>query len=193
MHTQATEAEPDAVEYRGKVRARDRETSWEAASAQTNTKTAALQKIIYFELLSHGPKTDEELLISIAGRVKVTPSGIRTRRHELEVAGWVREERQPDPSDPSPTPRYLTVKRPLLSGKPGTVWRAVTDDEPAPAPQPPAAPKPKAAKLDHARGLAIARRLSGWEIGDPAWADLLITAYLDPAAAEARLAEEMGE
>lgn len=193
MHTPATEAAPDTVEYRGKVRARDRETSWDAASAQTNTKTAALQILIYRELLEHGPKTDEELLIRLARLQPVSPSGIRTRRHELEVAGWVREERVPDPTDPSPTPRYLTVKRDTLNGHPSTVWRAVRDDEPAPAPRPPAAPKPKAAKLDHARGLAAARRLSGWEIGDPNWADLLIAAYLDPATTEARLDEEMGE
>lgn len=189
IDTDATKGEPTAVEYRGKVRARDRDTSWEAAAAQTNTKTAALQQRIYLSLRDHGPATHEELLIRLGGTA--TPSGIRTRSHELEVAGWVREERTPDPSDPSSTPRYLTVKRPTLSGHPSTVWRAVLDSEPAPPPREPEAPAPKPAKHDHARGLAAARALAGWELGSESWASLLIEAYLNPEAAEARLREEM--
>lgn len=185
--TDATTGAPDSTEYRGKVRARDRDTSWEAASSQTNTKTAALQILIYRELLEYGPKTDEELLIRIGRLQPVSPSGIRTRRHELELAGWVREARV---VDDSPAGSH-TLKRPTLNGHPSTAWRAVRDDEPAPEPQPKAAPKPKPVKLDHERGLKIARRLSAWEIGTPSWADLLIAAYLDPAAAEAKLDAEM--
>lgn len=193
MHTQATDAEPEAVEYRGKVRARDRETSWDAASAQTNTKTAALQILIYRELLEHGPKTDEELLIRLARLQPVSPSGIRTRRHELEVAGWVTEHRVERPAKVGMPPASHLVKRRLLSGKLGTVWRAVTDDEPAPIPRPKAAPKPKAAKLDHERGLKAARALATWELGSAVWATMLIRAYLDPEAAEAQLKKEQGE
>jgi hypothetical protein len=193
MHTQATDAAPEAVEYRGKVRARDRETSWEAASAQTNTKTAALQILIYRELL-RDPKTDEELLISLGRLQPVSPSGIRTRRHELELAGWVRECVRNEGTIAKPI--MLPVKRRTLNGGPSTVWRAVLDDEPAPpapAPAPAPAAKPKAAKLYHERGIKVARKLSQWEIGDPSWADLLISAYLDPDAAEARLREEVDE
>lgn len=31
-----------------------------------------------------------------------------------------------------------------------------------------------------AKGLEAARRVAGWEIGDPTWANRIIRAYLDP-------------
>lgn len=40
---------------------------------------------------------------------------------------------------------------------------------------------------EHEEGLAAARRLAGWEIGDKNWADLIIRAYLNPAEANALL------
>lgn len=36
-------------------------------------------------------------------------------------------------------------------------------------------------------GLAAARRLAGWEIGDPSWADTIIYAYLSPVETHERL------
>jgi len=110
------------VELAGKVRARDRETSWEAASAQTNGKTAELQRRIYWLLLAGGPLTDDELRAKLRrGSIPHTRSGVSTRRFELELAGWV---------------KATDARRPSDAGKASTVWRAVRDDEPAPEPRP---------------------------------------------------------
>lgn len=189
--TDAMTGEGTAVEYRGKVRGRDRETSWEAAKAQTNTKTAALQIRIYESLLSRGPATHEELLIRLGGTA--TPSGIRTRAHELEVAGWVRPQDVDDEGELILAGEHGSgiLTRPTLAGKPATVWRAVTDDEPAPPVREPEPPTPKPAKHDHARGLAAAQARAEWELGSASWADLIVAAYLNPEVAEKLLAEEM--
>lgn len=42
----------------------------------------------------------------------------------------------------------------------------------------------------HEAGVSAARRLAGWEIGDPTWADRIIDAYLNPEQAEQRLDED---
>lgn len=39
-------------------------------------------------------------------------------------------------------------------------------------------------------GLAAARRMAQWELGDPSWANLIIGAYLNPAATNTMLDEE---
>lgn len=197
MHTDATTGQPEAVKLEGKVRARDRDTSWHAASLQTNGKTAAMQVRIYRTLCTAGPMTDEELLLKLGGdqytfggkTTGVTRSGLATRRHELELAGWVIDERVAPGS-------AVSRKRPTLSGGMATVWRAVTDDEPAPAPRATAEPRatparPSAAEA-HETGMAAATRLARWEIGDSVWARILIGAYLNPAETMARLDEEMG-
>ncbi|WP_067201231.1 hypothetical protein [Microbacterium sp. XT11] len=41
-----------------------------------------------------------------------------------------------------------------------------------------------------AGGLAAARRLAGWELGDPSWANAIISAYLNPETAHARMDED---
>ena len=132
LHTAATLGDPEAVEVAGKVRARDRDTSWEAASAQTNGKTAALQVYIFEILSSMGPMTDDNIRrVLRVNRIPHTRSGSSTRRFELEMAGWVRATDERRPSD---------------AGKASTVWRAVRDDEPAGDPRPAAEPrKPTAA------------------------------------------------
>ena len=122
LTTAATLGAPGAVELAGKVRARDRETSWEAASDQTNGKTAALQIHIFDILTRMGPMTDDNIRrVLRANRISHTRSGTSTRRFELELAGWVRATDQRRPSD---------------AGKASTVWRAVRDDEPAGDPRP---------------------------------------------------------
>ena len=122
LTTPATTGSPEAVVLDGKVRDRDRDTSWEAASAQTNGKTAELQRHIYNLLVARGPMTDDQIRARMRMHgVQHTRSGVSTRRFELELAGWVKatpERRQSD------------------AGKPSTVWRAVRDDEPAPEPRP---------------------------------------------------------
>ena len=122
LTTPATTGNPEVVELERKVRDRDRDTSWEAARAQTNGKTAELQRLIYDLLTFLGPLTDDEMRAEMRNlNVAHTRSGVSTRRFELELAGWVRatdERRQSD------------------AGKPSTVWRAVRDDEPAGEPRP---------------------------------------------------------
>lgn len=43
------------------------------------------------------------------------------------------------------------------------------------------------------QGLAAARRVAGYEIGDPSWADLIVAAYLNPAEALEALAAQTGK
>jgi len=171
------------TEFKGKVRARDPETSWESAARQTPTKTAALRARIY-EALSGRPMTDEELLIS-AGRITSTsPSGVRTRRHELVLAGFVSELRDDDGQ---------TVKRDTLGGSPSIVWQVARS---ASVEQVLAVKRPRTVKAepvaphDHERGMDAARRLSLWETGMPTWADMLINAYLNPEETERKIDEE---
>jgi hypothetical protein len=42
---------------------------------------------------------------------------------------------------------------------------------------------------DHGARLTTARARAGWELGDPAWADVIIAAYLHPEEDAAALAE----
>ena len=206
MQTTATAGAPDSVKLEGKVRARDRDTSWHAASLQTNGKTAAMQVRIYRALTEHGPATDEELLLRLGGdqytfkgrTTGVTRSGLATRRHELERAGWVTNALEAAPASVGARhggqPVMQVAKRRTLSGCPATVWRAVADDEPAPAKREPAParPAPAAGATDDER-MAAARRLSQWEIGTPEWAEVIIDAYLNPARTMANLDAAMGE
>lgn len=196
MQTPATDGAPEAVEYRGKVRPRDRDTSWDAASAQTNTKTGALQALLYEILRERGPRTHDELMLELDGiQQPYSPSGVRTRMRELELAGWVRAVAILEGEHAGEV-----LKRKSANGHPATVWRAVLDSEHAPEPRKPEAPKPPRTKgpllgdestPEHAAGLAAARRLARWEIGDADWASRLIRAYLDPEGTNARLNEEM--
>jgi hypothetical protein len=43
---------------------------------------------------------------------------------------------------------------------------------------------------DEAEGRRVARRVAGYYIGDPNWADLIVGAVLNPASAEASLNAE---
>jgi hypothetical protein len=56
-------------------------------------------------------------------------------------------------------------------------------DRPLPAPLP--------LTEDHPERLAVAQQIAAWELGDGSWADLIVAAYLNPEAADARLAREM--
>jgi hypothetical protein len=188
--------DPNATDHRGKVRARDRDTSWEAASRQTNGKVAELQALIYTALQKYGPMTDEELMLKLGRLTPVSPSSLRTRRHELELMGWVTNYVAPAVDPKSPTGfSDRVVKRRTLKGSPSTVWRAVRDNEPAPEPRTKATPS--RAKGDgqrehsHERGMTAARAVAQWEIGDASQATRIVRAYLDPEGELARLREEM--
>ena len=85
-------------EYRGAVRSRDPETSWDAAGLQDESKADLVKGVIVTLLKTYGPLTDEELVDHFeaytfmhAGVPRVTPQNIRTRRKALQTAGQVRD------------------------------------------------------------------------------------------------------
>lgn len=103
------------VDFWGKVRTRDLETSWDAAARQTNTKTKSLQDDIEWILQNAGPLTDDEIgkhYRMLIGEQPftyqwATPQSLRTRRSELVAQGRV---------------VGTTEKRPSDNGGPSTVW-----------------------------------------------------------------------
>lgn len=164
-----------------------RSGSFEAAVRQTKGKRAELYNSIMDRLSKLGPMTDAEILRRVADwhDHPVTPSGVRSRRNELVLAGWVTELRDDDGAP---------VKKRNANGSPCQVWRAVTPDEEHEPPKP--TRRAKGAMLgdestpEHEAGLAVARRYAAWHIGDPAWAQFIIEAYLDPAGAADALDED---
>lgn len=165
---------------RTRVRENDRQTSWDAAAAQTRGKVAQVQTEVmavlrlratmHSEGVGNYPgMTDGDLERRLAGR---SPSSVRTRRHELEMAGWV-------------TPLLDDEGKVVKSGG-RVVWRAVADDEDPPE----RASRGRRGETKHERGLAAARRLGRWEWGADEYADRVLAAYLDPAAAHERLDTE---
>ncbi len=97
-----------------KVRRRDPQTSFEAATAQTAEKSQRLYTAIY-RVLSRRSLTDDELIAALerSAPFSVTPSGVRSRRKELVQAGWVHD---------------TGLQRPSTAGKPSTVWEAVPEN-----------------------------------------------------------------
>lgn len=91
------------------VRAKDLETSWDAAIQQTGWKRQELYIKIMSGLRGMGPATDEMLadyMKTAWPSYKFSPSGLRTRRSELVKAGWVE----------------AAGKRKLRNGNQATVW-----------------------------------------------------------------------
>jgi len=165
-----------------RVQRNGRSTSWEAALSLTKESTAKLYTRIRRALTESGPATDEELLAHLVQRHpddKFSASGVRSRRNELVLTGWVTEARADDGS---------VLKRPLRSGRPGIVWRAALEGEEAPT----GSAQPSKAERDHDAGMRAARARMRWETGEPEWADAAIHAYLNPEEDAAKLAEEMG-
>lgn len=163
-----------------------RSGSFDAAVKQTKGKRAELYVIIIDRLHALGPMNDEELLVAVTGRgLHATPSGVRSRRNELVMAGWVTELRDADGAP---------VKKRGASGSPCQVWRAVEHDEEHTPPPP--TRKAKGAQLgdtstpEHAAGLAAARRMAAWHIGDANLANFIVNAYADPAEAMRILDED---
>lgn len=83
------------VDFRGKVRDRDPDTSWDAAELQTDQRISAVQAAIV-TLLERCPSTDEDLVDTYEAQrfmdpevPNVTPQSIRSRRNELHIAGRV--------------------------------------------------------------------------------------------------------
>lgn len=82
--------------YGGNVRARDPETSWDAAALQTDTRAEQVKAVIVALLTTHGPLTDEQLVdrydaaVFMRDAPAATPQNVRTRRKSLELDGVVR-------------------------------------------------------------------------------------------------------
>jgi len=82
-------------DYEAWARRSDPETSWEAARSQSSEKIRISQRDLLSVLLERGPITDTGLVeayTELARRGEVieqSPSGIRTRRHELVDRGLV--------------------------------------------------------------------------------------------------------
>jgi hypothetical protein len=68
-----------------RARHTDRQTSWDAANSVKAETISILKKRILYTLES--PKTDEDLVFALLDTG--TPSGIRSRRSELEKEGLV--------------------------------------------------------------------------------------------------------
>ncbi|UFS58919.1 hypothetical protein [Subtercola endophyticus] len=103
-----------SVEFKGKVRARDGEPSWEAAARQNDEKVDAVKDAIVYLLNAYGKSTDEELVDLYEAYVftnpstpPVTPQSVRTRRHALLLEGRVVNTNE---------------RRRTRSGSTGAVW-----------------------------------------------------------------------
>lgn len=88
------------IDYHGKVRDRDPDSSWEAAGRQTDSRVGELKAVILTLFRQFGSMSDEALVDRYEahrwlnpGVPQVTPQSIRTRRHELTVAGTVFDTR----------------------------------------------------------------------------------------------------
>jgi len=113
------------VDFEGKVRARDPETSWDAAKRQTRVRGEKLRAEIVLILDVVGPMTDDELYAfrerirpSLPTWKAASPQSIRSRRNELKLANRVREARDADGD-------YLT--RPSNMGNRSQVWELHRD------------------------------------------------------------------
>lgn len=102
------------VEYAGRVRARDPETSWDAAARQDESKADLVEGVIATLLITYGPLTDEELVDRFeahafmhTGVPRVTAQNIRTRRKALQLAGQVQDTGR---------------RAPTRAGSTATVW-----------------------------------------------------------------------
>lgn len=166
-----------------KVQRNGQDTSWTAALLQTPEKSGRLYAMIRHALLRYGPLTDEELEERLVQDYDqpFTSSGIRSRRNELVLSGWVTKARD----------NGQVLKRPGSNGSPRIVWRAVQEGEVVEVPTTNGERVPQGTVLvqhrDHEAGMEAARRLVLWEIGDPTHADAIVRAYLNPEQAMADL------
>lgn len=172
------------TDTRTKVQRNGQDTSWDAALLQTPAKSGLLYRRIRDALGIDG-YTDEELEDFLRQRYpgeRFTSSGIRSRRNELVLSGWVTKARDDDGQ---------VLKRQGSNGSPRIVWRAVAEGEQVVIPtdngERVATDQVPAAAIDHEAGLAAAERYATWNLGDPSWVRHIIDAYLDPETAHREL------
>lgn len=170
MNGPGENVDPNVVKL---VRRRDPDTSWEAASRQTEGNRARLQRRIYARLLVDGPMTHEELHELLWFE---SPSGVRSRCSELVEAGWVVDSGE----------RGRTA-----TGGSSIMWRAVTDPaDPAPVPEP---REDDGWRRPTRAGRVAARARGAWEGVDDEVVDAIVRAYLNPKRDAAALADERGD
>lgn len=93
-----------------RARHTDPETSHEAARSVSEEISRTIRAHVLTLLRARGPLTDEDLVFEFGvNNLPGTPSGIRTRRKELQTAGLVRES------------GYVGL---LASGRFGIKWEA---------------------------------------------------------------------
>jgi hypothetical protein len=87
-----------AVKYHGLVRARDPESSWDAAGQQDTAKVNRVQSTILALFSRHGDMHDETLVERYTAVERTDPTvqrataqSVRSRRHELQVMGLIRD------------------------------------------------------------------------------------------------------
>jgi len=88
------------------TRISDPATSFDAAASVKPSATRAIYKTILLILGEHGPSTDPEIEGFVEAG-KQSPSGLRTRRKELQVADYI---------------EYAGYRRKLASGRYGQAW-----------------------------------------------------------------------
>jgi len=174
-----------------KVQRNGQDTSWDAALLQTPAKSGVLYGRIRDALATCGPLTDEELEDYLRQRhpgERFTSSGIRSRRNELVLTGWVTKARGDDGQ---------VLKREGSNGSPRIVWRSVAEGEQVAIPADNGERVKDApadmlgaqgfAIVNHDAGVAAAERYALWNLGDPSWVRPILAAYMDPAKAHADL------
>lgn len=168
-----------------KVQRNGQDTSWEAALLQTPAKSGELYRKIKHALANSGQGlTDEELETALRTAYPAdtfTSSGIRSRRNELVLSGWVTKARD----------NGVVLKRLGSNGSPRIVWCAVAEGEEVEVPTTNGERVPQGTVLvqhrDHYAGMAAAGRFTAWNHGDPSMALGIISAYLNPAQTMADL------
>jgi hypothetical protein len=106
-----------SLEYRGRVRGSNPDTSWDAAAKQTTSKVERVQGAILDLLTRLGSQTHESLVEAYQGAAflddsipDVTPQSIRTRARALATAGRIVDTGE---------------RRPTKAGATAAVWRVV--------------------------------------------------------------------
>ena len=92
------------------TRISDPETSFDAAASVKPEETRAIYKQLITVLGDHGPLTDEGIAHYVEAGA-ASPSGLRTRRHELLATGYI---------------EYAGYKKPLATGRKSRCWQLTT-------------------------------------------------------------------
>jgi hypothetical protein len=99
----------DPTLFDARARSTDPETSWDAARSISRDGLRENQAAVLRLLRRYGPLTDEQIGELYGHVPPQSPSGLRTRRHELQELGLVEDSGE---------------RARLRSGRQAIVWRA---------------------------------------------------------------------